>query len=112
VLLGGLAVSLYSAGGGSGNVLAQTMGAVFLGVAVFAGAWSYWVVVKRREMIMQRSGKDFDFLAGPLVVSVALAVALVVNFGFAVGFFLHFPTPHMLRLLPLPGVLSYRWCLD
>ncbi|KAK4122899.1 SPX-domain-containing protein [Parathielavia appendiculata] len=83
VLLGGLAVSLYSAGGGSGNVLAQAMGAVFIGVAIFAGAWSYFVVVKRREMIVQRSGKDFDFLAGPLVVSAALGVALVVNFGFA-----------------------------
>ncbi|KAH6848345.1 VTC domain-containing protein [Chaetomium sp. MPI-CAGE-AT-0009] len=83
VLLGGLAVSLYSAGGGSGNVLAQAMGVVFVGVAVFAGVWSYWVVVRRREMIVQRSGKDFDFLLGPLVVSLALAVALAVNFVFA-----------------------------
>jgi SPX domain protein involved in polyphosphate accumulation/uncharacterized membrane protein YidH (DUF202 family) len=85
VLLGGLAVSLYSAGGGSGNTLAQAMGGIFVGVAVFAGAWSYWVVVKRRDMIVQRSGKDFDFLLGPLVISVALAVALVVNFVFAVS---------------------------
>ncbi|KAK3900796.1 VTC domain-containing protein [Staphylotrichum tortipilum] len=83
VLLGGLAVSLYSAGGGKGNGLAQAMGAVFVTVAVFAGGWSYWAVVKRREMIMQRSGKDFDFLVGPLVVSGALGVALVVNFVFA-----------------------------
>jgi SPX domain protein involved in polyphosphate accumulation/uncharacterized membrane protein YidH (DUF202 family) len=85
VLLGGLAVSLYSAGGGKGNGLAQAMGAVFIGVAVFAGGWSYWAVVRRRKMIVQRSGKDFDFLAGPLVVSAALGVALVVNFVFAVG---------------------------
>ncbi|KAK4156657.1 VTC domain-containing protein [Chaetomidium leptoderma] len=83
VLLGGLAVSLYSAGGGSGNTLAQAMGGVFVGVAVFVGAWSYWAAVKRREMIVQRSGKDFDFLLGPLVVSGALGVALVVNFVFA-----------------------------
>jgi SPX domain protein involved in polyphosphate accumulation/uncharacterized membrane protein YidH (DUF202 family) len=86
VLLGGLAVSLYSAGGGTGNALAQAMGCVFVGVAVFAGGWSYWTVVRRREMIVQRSGKDFDFLVGPLVVSAALGVALVVNFVFAVGF--------------------------
>lgn len=85
VLLGGLAVSLYSAGGSGGNALAQVMGVIFVGVAVFAGAWSYWVVVRRRDMIVQRSGKDFDFLLGPLVVSVALAVALVVNFVFAVS---------------------------
>ena len=93
VLLGGLAVSLYSAGGGSGNALAQVMGGVFVGVAVFAGAWSYWVVKKRRDMIVQRSGKDFDFLLGPLVVSVALAIALVVNFVFAVSFYLCPPSP-------------------
>ncbi|KAH6622836.1 VTC domain-containing protein [Chaetomium tenue] len=37
------------------------------------------------KMIVQRSGKDFDFLLGPLVVSVALAVALVVNFVFALA---------------------------
>jgi SPX domain protein involved in polyphosphate accumulation len=90
VLLGGLAVSLYSAGGGRGNGLAQVMGMVFVGVAVFSGAWSYWVAVKRREMIVQRSGKDFDFLVGPLVVSAALAVSLVVNFVFAVGSFSSF----------------------
>jgi uncharacterized membrane protein YidH (DUF202 family) len=87
VLLGGLAVSLYSAAAskdGGDNTLAKAMGAAFVGVAVFAGAWSYWVAVRRREMIMQRSGKDFDFLAGPLVVSAALGVALVVNFVLAV----------------------------
>ncbi|KAK4146501.1 VTC domain-containing protein [Dichotomopilus funicola] len=83
VLLGGLAVSLYSAGGGSENALAQTMGAVFVGVAVFAGAWSYWVAMRRRAIIVQRSGRDLDFVVGPLVVSVALGMALVVNFGFA-----------------------------
>ena len=85
VLLGGLAVSLYSAGGGKGNGLAQAMGCVYVLVAVFAGGWSYWTAVKRREMIMQRSGRDFDFLLGPLVVSVALGVALVVNFAIAVS---------------------------
>lgn len=84
VLLGGLAVSLYSAGGGRGNALAQAMGGVFVAVAVFAGGWSYWAVVRRREMIMQRSGRDFDFLLGPLVVSAALGVALVANFVIAV----------------------------
>ncbi|KAK4240305.1 VTC domain-containing protein [Achaetomium macrosporum] len=85
VLLGGLAVSLYSAGGAAGreNALAQAMGCVFIGVAVFAGVWSYWTVVRRREMIVARSGKDFDFLLGPLVVSAALGVALVTNFVFA-----------------------------
>lgn len=100
VLLGGLAVSLYSAGGGRGNALAQAMGGVFVGVAVFAGAWSYWAAVKRRSMIVQRSGKDFDFLLGPLVVSAALGVALVVNFVFAVG--LHLSPLSSVPIPPFP----------
>ncbi|EGS23167.1 uncharacterized protein CTHT_0008280 [Thermochaetoides thermophila DSM 1495] len=83
VLLGGLAVSLYSAGGaqhgGKGDLLTQAMGVAFLGVAAFAAGWSYWVLEKRREMIIMRSGRDFDFVVGPLVVSGALMVALVVN---------------------------------
>lgn len=103
VLLGGLAVSLYSAGGGSENKLAQTMGAVFVGVAVFAGAWSYWVAMRRREMIVQRSGKDLDFVVGPLVVSFALGVALVVNFGFAVSFFFLSSLSFALSVEPTPA---------
>ncbi|KAK3985575.1 VTC domain-containing protein [Cladorrhinum sp. PSN332] len=84
VLLGGLAISLYTAGSAAGHdTLAEAMGMVFIGIAVFAGGWSYWVLRKRREMIVERSGKDFDFVVGPLVVSVALMVALVVNFVIA-----------------------------
>ncbi|KAK4459957.1 VTC domain-containing protein [Cladorrhinum samala] len=84
VLLGGLAISLYTAGSAAGhNTLAQAMGMVFVGIAIFAGGWSYWVLTKRREMIVARSGKDFDFVLGPLVVSVALMVALIVNFVIA-----------------------------
>ncbi|KAK4167343.1 VTC domain-containing protein [Cladorrhinum sp. PSN259] len=84
VLLGGLAISLYTAGGAAGhNTLAEVMGMVFIGIAIFAGGWSYWVLKKRRDMIVARSGKDFDFVVGPLVVSVALMVALIVNFVIA-----------------------------
>ncbi|KAJ4307150.1 Phosphate metabolism transcription protein [Collariella sp. IMI 366227] len=50
VLLGGLAV----------------MGGVFIGVAVFVGV-ELLGGEEEAEMIVQRSGKDFDFLAGPLV---------------------------------------------
>lgn len=98
VLLGGLAISLYSAGGGRGNLVAQAMGGVFIAIAAFAGAWSWWVLNKRREMIVGRSGKDFDFLGGPLVISAALMLALVVNFVFAVRF--NFACPIFLSFLP------------
>lgn len=86
VLLGGLAISLYTAGSAAGhNTLAQAMGMVFIGISIFAGGWSYWVLTKRREMIVARSGKDFDFVLGPLIVSIALMVALIVNFVVAVS---------------------------
>ncbi|KAK4678372.1 Phosphate metabolism transcription protein [Podospora pseudoanserina] len=85
VLLGGLAISLYTASASSkgGNLLGEVMGMVFLGVAAFTGGWSWWVLRRRREMIVGRSGKDFDFVLGPMVVAGALGVALVVNFGIA-----------------------------
>jgi hypothetical protein len=36
-------------------------------------------------MIVARSGKDFDNLAGPMIVSSALMIALVLNFVFKVS---------------------------
>lgn len=91
VLLGALAVSLYTAAGE--DTLALIMGIVYLAVAVFTGVWGYMMHVKRREMIIERSGRDFDNLIGPMVVSVALVVSLVLNFIFQVS---------CLFLLPLP----------
>lgn len=83
VLLGALAVSLYTAAGE--DTLALIMGIVYLAVAVFTGVWGYMMHVKRREMIIERSGRDFDNLIGPMVVSVALVVSLVLNFVFQVS---------------------------
>lgn len=83
VLLGGLAVALYSAAGE--NMLALAMGVVYLAIAAFAGMWGYAMHRQRREMIIERSGRDFDNLVGPMVVSFALVVSLVLNFVFQVG---------------------------
>jgi uncharacterized membrane protein YidH (DUF202 family) len=79
VLLGGLGVSLYSAAGK--NTVAEVMGLAYVLVAAFAGMWGYGMLRRRREMIIQRSGKDFDNMVGPMVVSAALMVALIVNLG-------------------------------
>ncbi|KAG7102355.1 Vacuolar transporter chaperone 2 like protein [Verticillium longisporum] len=81
ILLGGLAVSLYSAAGR--NTLAEVMGIMYILIAVFAGGWGYWMMGVRRRMIIERSGKDFDNVIGPLVISVALMIALILNFVFA-----------------------------
>lgn len=78
ILQGTLALALYSAAGE--NLIAEVMGVVFIAIAAFAGLWGYYVLNVRRNMIVERSGKDFDNMLGPLIVSVALMVALIINF--------------------------------
>jgi uncharacterized membrane protein YidH (DUF202 family) len=80
VLLGGLAVGLYTAAGE--DFVAEFMGIAYIVIAVFAGLWGYCMHFIRRNMIVQRSGKDFDNMIGPMVVSFALMVALILNFIF------------------------------
>ncbi|KAI0013301.1 SPX-domain-containing protein [Xylariaceae sp. FL0662B] len=81
ILLGSLALSLYTAAGE--NFLAECMGIAYVVIAIMAGLWGYAMLRKRRDMIVERSGKDFDNMAGPLAVSAALMIALVLNFVFA-----------------------------
>lgn len=83
ILLGGLAVGLYTAAGG--DIVAEFMGVAYIVIAVFAGLWGYYMHQTRRNMIVARSGKDFDNLVGPMIVSLALMVALVLNFVFKVS---------------------------
>lgn len=82
ILLGALAVSLYTAAGE--DTIAEYMGITYVVIAIFAGTWGYYMHFTRRNMIVARSGKDFDNIFGPLVISVALMVALVLNFAFKV----------------------------
>jgi uncharacterized membrane protein YidH (DUF202 family) len=82
VLLGSLSLGLYTAAGKDN--LATFMGIAYLCIAVFALGWGAWMHRTRRNMIVERSGKDFDNLIGPMVVSAALMVALILNFIFKV----------------------------
>jgi uncharacterized membrane protein YidH (DUF202 family) len=82
ILQGSLALALYSAAGES--TLAQIMGVVYTLIAAFAGFWGYSMLRVRRSMILERSGKDFDNMIGPMVISAALMVALIMNFVFQV----------------------------
>jgi len=84
VLLGGLAISLFTAAGR--DTVAEYIGVGFLAVAAFAGGWGYYTLHSRRAMIVARSGRDFDNLIGPLIVSLALMIALILNFVFAVSY--------------------------
>jgi uncharacterized membrane protein YidH (DUF202 family) len=82
ILLGSLAVGLYTAAGE--DFVAEFMGIAYIVIAVFAGLWGYYMQYTRRNMIVARSGKDFDNLIGPLIVSFALMVSLILNFIFKV----------------------------
>ena len=85
VLLASLSLGLFNAAGEDNNV-ARALAIVYTAIAAFAGIWG-WVIYQQRSIwIRQRSGKDFDNIFGPIVICIALAVALVVNFGFKVGF--------------------------
>jgi len=80
ILLGSLAVGLYTAAGE--DIVAEFMGIAYIVIAVFAGLWGYYMHHTRRNMIVARSGKDFDNMIGPMIVSFALIIALVLNFVF------------------------------
>jgi uncharacterized membrane protein YidH (DUF202 family) len=88
ILQGTLAIALYTAAGES--LVAEIMGAVYVGIAAFAGLWGYYMLQVRRGMILERSGKDFDNMLGPLLISLALMAALVVNFVLQVSKVLFF----------------------
>ncbi|KAI9048036.1 hypothetical protein LZ554_007834 [Drepanopeziza brunnea f. sp. 'monogermtubi'] len=77
VLLGVLAVSLYNSSGQ--NEIAKAFGIVFLFISIFTGVWGTVQHRIRRNMIVERSGKDFDNMVGPIIVSVALMVSLILN---------------------------------
>ncbi|TAQ91458.1 hypothetical protein B7494_g146 [Chlorociboria aeruginascens] len=79
LLLGSLAIALFTAGG---DFLAMFMGIAYIVIAAFTGLWGWLMHRKRRNMIVARSGKDFDNLIGPIIVSCALMIALILNFVF------------------------------
>jgi uncharacterized membrane protein YidH (DUF202 family) len=81
VLLASLSLGLYNAAG-KHNYIAQWLAVVYTAIAIFAAGWGYTMYMWRSRLIRERSGKDFDNVLGPVVVCIALAVALAVNFAF------------------------------
>jgi SPX domain protein involved in polyphosphate accumulation len=81
VLLASLSLGLYNAAGVDNHV-ARALALIYTGFAAFAGIWGWAIYVWRSRLITARSGKDFDNMIGPVVVSIGLAVALCLNFGF------------------------------
>ena len=78
VLLGTLSVALYNAA--KGNFTIQVFSILFLIIAMFTTIWGYSMHRVRRDMIVARSGKDFDNWIGPVIVCVSLIIVLILNF--------------------------------
>lgn len=81
VLLASLSLGLYNAAGVDNNI-ARALALIYTAFAAFAGMWGWGIYVWRSRLITERSGKDFDNMVGPIVVSIGLAIALCLNFGF------------------------------
>lgn len=81
VLLATLSLGLYNAAGVDNNI-ARALSLVYTAFAAFAAVWGWGVYMWRSKLITERSGKDFDNVVGPFIVSIGLAVALILNFGF------------------------------
>lgn len=84
ILLASLSLGLFNAAGPD-NYVGKALGIVYTIVAIFAAAWGYGIYMWRHSLITKRSGKDFDAVAGPVVVCIGLIVALCLNFGFKVS---------------------------
>lgn len=78
ILQGGLAVALYTAAGQ--DTVAEVMGIIYILIAIFSGVWGYSMLRIRRSMIIERSGKHFDNMVGPIIISIAVMAALIINF--------------------------------
>jgi SPX domain protein involved in polyphosphate accumulation/uncharacterized membrane protein YidH (DUF202 family) len=84
ILLASLSLGLFNAAG-KDNVVGKVLGIVYTCIALFAAAWGYGTYMWRMNLIQTRSGKDFDSVAGPVIVCIGLIVALILNFIFKVS---------------------------
>ncbi|CZR53858.1 related to VTC2-putative polyphosphate synthetase [Phialocephala subalpina] len=78
VLISTLALAMFNA---SSNISTRVLAMCFLCVGVFACGWGYFQHKERREMIIARSGKDFDNMVGPLIVGISMIAILLINYG-------------------------------
>ncbi|KAI9842143.1 MAG: Phosphate metabolism transcription protein [Sclerophora amabilis] len=84
ILLATLSLGLYNAAGAMNNV-ARALAIVYTIIALFAAGWGWYMYILRSRLIKERSGRDFDNAVGPVMICIALVVALCLNFGFKVS---------------------------
>ena len=83
-LMATLSLALYNGANSVGNTLASNLGAVYIFISVTAAVWAYYVYIRRANEIRDRSPKHMDDRIGPILVGLALIVALSANFVFKV----------------------------
>lgn len=60
--------------------LAEFIAYIFFALTIFTGLWSYWIYIKRLNVIKERSGKHLDAPIGPILVATVVALTLITNF--------------------------------
>lgn len=82
-LLSSLTFIIYSSTNRANSYqLAETLAYIYFALTLFSGLWGYYIFIKRRDIMMERSAKHLDNVIGPLIVAIGLIVGLVVNFVF------------------------------
>lgn len=81
-LMSALTFTLYSSvGRASSEKVANFVAFTLFALTLFCGVWGYVQYNKRMQYIRNREDKPMDAPFGPIVVSVVLLIALIVNFA-------------------------------
>lgn len=62
------------------SVLATWLAYLYFGLTLFSGVWGYYIFMRRRDIIMQRSDSHLDNIFGPLLIAFGLMAGLIINF--------------------------------
>ncbi|CDR37440.1 CYFA0S01e10660g1_1 [Cyberlindnera fabianii] len=62
------------------ETLATNMAYLYFFLTLFCIFWSYYIYIKRLSIIKERDGKHLDAPLGPMVITIGILVAIIVNF--------------------------------
>ena len=80
-LLSALTFTLYSSvSKASSETTAVLVAYILFGLTLFSGLWGYITYMQRLKYIRQRSEQHLDNPIGPIIISVGLLAALIINF--------------------------------
>lgn len=60
--------------------LALRLSYFYFTLTIFSGIWGYYIFLRRREIIMERSKSHLDNVFGPLLIAFGLMAGLAINF--------------------------------